>query len=268
MSHYYELKENGEVAAKHFVPMSSRPGTLRPTRITDVRKWWRAGETVMPSVTTVLGVLNKHALNNWKIDQHLNIAWGVTAPGPMTKDEWISEVKRRTELEMDKAPTAGTDFHDSLEKFLLGDLPTDHDDYAACTGAFEVVAGRTGLASDDWIAEAPFVCGAGFGGKCDLHSERGDHGWVIDYKTKREAAKFKPGKMAYDEHRMQAAAYREGLALPNARCANVFICLETGEIDFHEHQQSELERGWRLFSHALDIWKLQNGFPEPAQEAT
>lgn len=265
MSHFYARTEQG-VEPRHFVEMSSRPGQLRPTRITDVRKWWRAGEVVMPSVTTVLGVLNKHALNNWKIDQHLSIAWDVPSPGPMTKDEWIAEVKRRTELEMDKAPSAGTDFHDSLEKFLLGDLPPEHDDYAACTAAFEAVAQGTGLSSDDWIAEAPFVCGVGFGGKCDLHSEQG-WGWVIDYKTKREAAKFKPGKMVYDEHRMQAAAYREGLGMPHARCANVFICLETGEIDFHEHQPEELDHGWRLFSHALDIWKLQNGFPEPVTEA-
>lgn len=263
MAHFYALKDE-EVHPRHFVEMTSRPGELRPTRITDVKRWWREGEVVVPSVTTVLGVLNKHALNNWKIDQHLQQAWNLNPSEFSSQEAYLSEVKRLTEMEMDKAPTAGTDFHDSLEKFLLGDLPHDHDDYEACTGAFEAVAQGTGLTSDDWIAEAPFVCGAGFGGKCDLHSE---HGWVIDYKTKREAAKFKPGKMVYDEHRMQAAAYREGLGLPNARCANVFVCLETGEIDFHEHTAEELAHGWRLFSHALEIWKLQNGFPEPMQEA-
>ena len=119
MSHYYENTESG-VLPRHFVEMASRPGELRPTRITDVRKWWKEGRVVVPSVTTVINVLDKAALNNWKIDRHLEQVW-LNLPRlereysdtsiPERLYDFTSEVKRLTELEMDKAPKAGTDIH-------------------------------------------------------------------------------------------------------------------------------------------------------------
>jgi hypothetical protein len=81
--------------------------------------------------------------------------------------------------------------------------------------------------------------------------------WVIDFKTKQEASKFKPGKMAYDEHRLQLAAYRMGLDVPNARCANVFICLEDGQVDFQEHLQLDLKKAELIFTHCVEIWHLK-----------
>ena len=95
----------------------------------------------------------------------------------------------------------------------------------------------------------------GYAGCADLII-RGDENWVIDYKSKQEAAKFKPGKMAYPEHTRQLASY--GIAFfgdKPFRAANIFICLETGEIDFHEHEQSKIESGWLDFVDCLSIYK-------------
>src|SRR5690606_38222658 len=72
--HFYEQTETG-VEARHFVPLVSRPQEIRPTRISDVRKWWAQGREVYPSVTTVLQVLAKPGLQNWIVDQHLRQAW-------------------------------------------------------------------------------------------------------------------------------------------------------------------------------------------------
>lgn len=261
MSHFYEDTSEG-VEPRHFVEMASRP-ELRPTRITDVRKWWREGRMVVPSVTTVLNSLNKHGLNNWKIDQHIAAAWRIHNIPHRSFDEYLSHVKTLTEQLMEVAPQAGTDFHDKLERYLLRDLPHDDPDYDLCDRALYEVVQKTGISQHDWDAEKRFTCGLGYGGCVDLSCDT----WVIDYKTKREASKFKPGKMAYDEHRMQLAAYRVGLNVPEARCANVFICLEDGQIDFHEHSEDELQKGWRIFSHALAIWQEQNGYPLEQQKA-
>jgi hypothetical protein len=114
MAHYYIQADKG-VEPRHYVPMASRPDEMRPTRITDVRKWWKADEFVVPSVTTIQNVLAKDALVNWKIDQHLHEAWKDQADD--SGSTWVSfpdyktEIKRKTEIEMDKAPSAGTDFH-------------------------------------------------------------------------------------------------------------------------------------------------------------
>lgn len=254
MSHYYEQMTDGTVCARHYTEMKSRPNELRPTTIADVRKWWKEGRQVVPSVTTVGDVLNKAALINWKIDQHLRVAINVDQRQDV--EQWIAEVKRLTELEMDKAPSAGTDIHKALELYFRGIVAGGPDitkeDRAICSKVDAAIYRYT--ANDEWTSERNFVHD-GFGGQVDLHNDS----WVIDFKSKQTADKFKPGKMAYPDHHMQLAAYREGLGLPSARAANVFICLENGEVDFHEHTEAELSKGWELFQHALAIWQLQHG---------
>ena len=249
--HFYEQTESG-VEARHYVPLVSRPEELRPTRMSDVRKWWKDDRVVVPSATTVMNVLAKPALQNWYVEQHLKLAFNLAHEfdNTDTEEHWIAEVRRLTELEMDKAPSAGTDVHKELEAWFKGEIVSD-DAKQLC----ENVAARINYLTsvEHWQSEPRFVSN-GYGGQADLMG----NGWVIDFKTKQAVAKFKPGKMVYDEHPMQLAAYREGLGLPKARCANVFICIEDGQIDFHEHKEDELQRGWRMFQHCLAIWNEQN----------
>jgi hypothetical protein len=68
--HFY--KENGDPF--HYVKMTSKEG-LRPVTIRDVRRLWKDGTFVVPSVTTILNIYDKSGLNNWRIDQHLNQAY-------------------------------------------------------------------------------------------------------------------------------------------------------------------------------------------------
>lgn len=257
MAHFYEPTESG-VEARHFVPMATRPGDLRPTRITDVRKWWKQGRTVVPSVTTVLNVLDKAALVNWKVDQHLFQAVDLVAECSgnfnFTPEDFIQEVKRRTELEMDKAPQAGTDIHKVLEDFMRDGTVAEGAE-TICENVAAALMRHCG--TQQWECEKRFASPLGFGGCIDLSSAD----WKVDYKTKQTADKFKPGKMAYPDHSRQLAAYRVGDNTPNARCANIFICIETGEVDFHEHAEDQLNNGWAVFEHALAIWQLINDYP-------
>jgi len=261
MGHYYERTASG-VEPRHFVSMSTRPGELRPTRITDVKKWWKEGRVVKPSVTTVLDCLAKPALTNWIIDQNLKQAW---AHGPELFQEceyledYQKEVKRLTEMEMDKAPQAGTDLHKLMQDFINGDMAPNTEDWAFCHDIYWEIECKTEFKNDDgashYKTEVNFVSDLGYGGQIDLVIA---DGWIIDYKTKQTADKFKPGKMVYDEHSMQLAAYRMGIDLPKARCANLFVCLEDGQIDFCEHKEADLEKGFELFKHCLAIWNIQN----------
>ena len=256
--HFYIQTDSG-VQPRHFVEMSSRPGELRPSRISDMRKATERGEIWYPSVTTILDVLAKPALTNWKIDQHLDMAWerimGESKYEELVKDDYIAEIKRLTELKMDVAPAAGSDIHKSIERFAKQEMTKDDPDYRLCHDVFTMITAnafmdvRTPLES-----EIKFVNPLGYGGQVDLSCES----WIIDIKSKQFADKFKPGKMAYDEHRMQLAAYREGLQRSKEHTANVFICLENGAIDFHEHSEQDMQKGWRLFQHALGIWQEQN----------
>lgn len=250
MSHFYERIESGEIIPQHFVPLSTKDG-LRPTRISDVKKWWTESRDVRPSVTTILDVLSKPALTGWLIDQHLARAWGDgLKPSNYQLDEYIVEVKRLTELQMDKAPTAGSDFHTDMQNFIEGNKCAQ---FELCKKVFDVIYEKTQEPLLVWKSEQNFISGFGYGGQIDLTLP----GWVIDFKTKQKADKFKPGKMVYDEHWMQLGSYREATE-PTARTANIFVCLEDGQVDFHEHTEEQIKRGWKMFQHALQLWYLKN----------
>jgi len=80
---------------------------------------------------------------------------------------------------------------------------------------------------------------------------------VIDIKTKEFSD---PSKVAgYDEHMMQLAAYRVGLGLPNADCANVFVSVTVpGLVICNKWSQEDLSRGWSMFQSLLSYWQAKN----------
>jgi len=248
--HFY--KEKGEPF--HYVPMTTRDGT-RPTRMSDVKKIWANKGFCVPSVTTVLNILSKPALENWKINQHLKQAFELDQSvlsyelgGYVTLEKYQEEVKRLTSIEMDLAPSAGTNFHKAMENYINGTT----EDWELPEKVYETIKSETG--SKDFIAEKSFSTPF-YGGSLDLYNGKD---WIIDYKTKQTKDKFKPGKMCFQDHSIQLSAYREGLGLTNAKCANVFVCLEDGQIDFHVHSEEELKKGKNLFHHALQIWYIRN----------
>lgn len=268
--HIYE-RTNNSIESRHYVEMSTRPGELRPTRITDFRKWIKEGRSVAPSVTTILDIYSKPALTNWKIDQHLKLAYRGDVDWALddkSEADYIKEIKRLAEIEMDRAPSAGTDFHKDMEKAIIdyqsGAMPKDLE-----LKVIELIQEKTDCKSlSYWNSEINVFSDLGYAGQCDLFIEpvfdsghQYQEAWIIDYKTKQTADKFKPGKMAFwDSHLAQLMAY--GMELDPSgmfNCANVFVCLETGEIDFHVWDDESLKtKAWEYFQCALEAWNIKN----------
>jgi len=249
MHFYTETKTR--VEPRHFVPMKSDPSRTRPSRTSDAKAALKQGEVWYPSVTTFLGVLDKPALLNWKIDQHLTTAFLM----PLDKviglgmTDYLSEVKRLTQEAMDVAPQAGTDFHKVMEDcFNEGIFPENEIEAKAAKSIITKIQEKCGDAAIIECEKYFINSEDGYGGCADLIV--GD--WVIDYKTKQTADRFKPGKMAYPEHSRQLAAY--GMALGKTKAANIFICLENGEIEFHEHDDESLSNGWLDFQACVGIY--------------
>tara|TARA_R110000737_G_scaffold172190_2_gene197697 strand:- start:422 stop:1180 length:759 start_codon:yes stop_codon:yes gene_type:complete len=247
--HFY--KENGDPF--HYVKMTSKEG-LRPVTIRDVRRLWKDGTFVVPSVTTILNIYDKSGLNNWRIDQHLNQAYDLDKES-LTIEEYKKEIKRLTAIQLDLAPSAGTDFHKLMEDFVSGNMKNNasDEDYMFCESVYQTILSETG--SKNFKTETNFSSDL-FGGQVDLHNDD----WIIDYKTKQTADKFKPKKMIYIDHSMQLSAYRFGLNIPQAKCVNVFVCLEKNkpQIDFHIHDEEQLKKGGKLFSLATKVWHIKN----------
>lgn len=245
--HFYTKTENG-VQPRHFVPMAKDPSKTRASRVTDARKAKKEGEIWYPSVTSVLGIFDKPGLNVWKENIFLEYAFQVDKTN-MEMGSWIDAVRAKAQERFEEAPQAGTDIHDVLEKYIRDGIEPECDsERDICRNVEGKLLEMCG--EQDWRCEEYFYSG-GYAGCADLVSDE----WVIDYKSKQEASKFKPGKMAYPEHAQQLAAYSEGFG-GGRKCANIFICLETGEVDFHLHSEEEIKRGWKVFSHALEIFKV------------
>mgnify|MGYP003353185709 CR=1 FL=1 len=108
--------------------------------------------------------------------------------------------------------------------------------------------------------EESFASEHGYGGKCDLVCKTAD-GFVADIKTKEFTD---PDNVkGYDEHLMQLAAYRIGFNLPKARCANIFVSVNSPVIvKIIEWSEEDLQKGWKMFQSLLTYWKLKNNFGE------
>lgn len=238
-----------------FYTIGERGVTLR-----DARKI-----NAVPSVTTVLSVVDKPALTNWKCEQAVIAA--LTMPrGNDSEAEYVKRILKDSMQQAVDAANDGSNIHDACEQLVkTGSCPEQYRVHAEAA-----VAELHRLFPDvnDWVAELSFAHPLGFGGKVDLHSP--STGIVADYKTK--PGDFSDGKkLAYDQN-VQLAAYQVGLGLniPEpltatflitgelrwVQCANIFVSrTHPGAVASHVWSADDIADGWRTFVCALALWK-------------
>ncbi len=241
------------------VPKADGKGE-RDTTLRDARKL-----NLVPSVTTILGIVDKPALTRWKSEQLLKAVY--ENPYRYGWDDNWEQHKRKlyslSEKEGKDAAERGNEIHNALEQYfstgVIRGVPADV--YTFCTPAIKLIADTFGHMAS-WNAEHSFSHKLGFGGKCDLHMQpcgEFPNGVIIDFKTK-SAQDFSKVK-AYPEQCQQLVAYREGFNMPDARCFNLFIGTNTpGELLLHEWEDEDCDVAWRCFKHLVQYWKLINNF--------
>lgn len=220
-------------------------GNLRATTLADARKM-----ALCPSVTTVLGVLDKAALTNWKVEQAVLAALTLPRRAGESERDLLARIREDSQAQAKAAAEEGNRIHDALEHAMKREwFPPKYQPHVDC-----VMEKLDDLfpGVNDWIAEASFGHELGFGGKVDLHSP--STGIVVDYKGKD--GDFTDGKkLAYDQH-WQLAAYQVGLKLPRNRCANLFVSrTHPGKVAAHVWKEKDIEEGWGVFAAALQVWK-------------
>lgn len=230
--------------------VKSRDGTDRPATLRDARKIG-----LVPSVTTIIGCCAKPGLERWKLEQMMHAA--LTLPrGPEEPEaDWISRVWTDSKETAKKAAERGTAIHAAIQGHYEG----EKTDPALALHIEAAVRAVNEWALVDWRAERSFACRMGFGGKVDLSSYEEGTGHVLDFKTKE----FGPDAdlKTWDEHAMQLAAYREGLAYPDADCAIVYVSTtHPGLARLIQIPPDDLRKGWQMFCGLLDYWKAKTGF--------
>ena len=222
-------------------------GKERNTTLRDART-----ESLVPSVTTILNVMAKPALMQWLQRQVLMAALTLPRIDSEPEEDYINRIMLDSKEQGKAAADAGTDIHASIQGFYEGEVVNRHE--AHVKGTVAILDAMFGQQA--WIAERAFGHSHGFGGKCDLHCTEGD-GIVVDVKTKEFSD---PNKVdTYDDHLMQLAAYRVGLGVPKARCANAFVSRSVpGLVVIKEWEEADLQRGWEMFCSLLKFWQLKN----------
>lgn len=226
-------------------------GAERSTTLRDARTLG-----LVPSVTTVLKCAASPGLEAWKLNQMMLAALTLPRVDGESEEDFIQRVIADSKQQAKAAAERGTAVHAALESFYQGVMYAAYAEHqVAVDKAVREVFGQM-----EWSTEKSFAHESGFGGKVDLHSTDG-RGVVIDFKTKEFDDSNKDTVKAYDEHCMQLAAYRVGLGIPEARCANVFVSVtQPGLVVVHEWSQEDLVRGWNMFQSLLTFWKLKNKF--------
>ena len=223
------------------------------TRNTDLRDARKIG--LVPSVTTVLQVIDKPALVNWKVKQGILAALTLPRVDGETEDTWLSRIMSDSSEQVTAAAEEGTRIHNAIEdSFLARAVPTQYQAHVEATRA-EIA--RLYPSVNDWVAEASFASQLGYGGKVDLHSP--STGIVIDYKGKD--GDFTDGKkLAYDQH-YQLAAYQYGLGLPVTESANIFVSrTHPGSVVSHVWTPAQMMDGSAVFMATLTLWQAVKRF--------
>jgi len=231
-------------------------GKERNTTLRDAREY-----NYVPSVTTIISVAAKPALIAWMQTQVLMAALTATRRSGESESDYIDRIIYDSKQQGRDAADKGTAIHTAIESFFEGISHPGYPEHVqSCVNALEAHFGRIG-----WVAERSFAHEIGFAGKCDLHAPISviEGGLVVDIKTKD----FTDEKdvVGYDDHLMQLSAYRVGLGIPNARCANIFVARELnaeGKVlcKIIEWSEEDLQRGFEMFVRLLQFWQFKNKY--------
>lgn len=242
-------KESGHWYAQDGSPRYSimaKNGNERTVTLRDARK-----ENLVPSVTSVLSILDKPGLNRWKENQVLMSALTLPKIEGESLDEFSVRVKEDSRKQSEQARDKGTFIHGQVEKYFKN-TSCDPEYQPLCT-LVDYEISEAFKEPYAFNTERSFSHKDGYGGKTDLFSTDFD-GIVIDFKTTEFTAdNLPPG---WPEQCWQLAAYRHGLNMPEARAANVYISTSVENlVHVRKWSNDELNSGLEVFLAALELWK-------------
>lgn len=248
--HFYRNNE-GRVEPYHLVPNVSGGG-MRPTRIADARK-----AKAVPSVTTIIDLLAKPALNDWLVKQGALAAFKTPPEPKETPESFAERILLASQEPGQTAADRGTDLHNALERALQGRVVTQEERKFT-----DPILEYLHTLNDEWTAEQAFIAD-GYGGKVDAFCP----GIVVDFKSKDMTPETVGKKMAYDQN-IQLAPYRMGLKMPKARCINLFVSRTVpGCFVPYEWSEEKLEQGWQAFQGLMMAWYAIKDYEMPERIA-
>lgn len=245
MSHWYT--HTG--ASMHEVTASGT-GKLRPTTMRDARKL-----NLVPSVMTILSIIDKPGLTKWQVDQGIMAALTLGRRRGETDVDFLQRLYQDSRRQALDAATIGEKIHNACEHHISGEMIDEEFLPHAIAVRDEVEKHFPHIT--DWITEKSFAHPLGFGGRVDLSSP--STGIVIDFKGKE----FEPGdgkRLAYEQH-YQLGGYQLGLEFPITHGMNIFFSRSyPGHAVSYTWSSDEMRFGREVFLATFNLWKTLKKF--------
>ena len=232
----------------------------RNTTLRDARKL-----DLLPSVTSVIGLLDKPQLVKWKVTEAIKGAVQLGAP---EDGESVENFARRASNlshgQVTGAAELGSKVHAVLEEAMVNPnhpIPDDMRAYVEPVLAWVKAKGIVTTESEIVLVNPEH----GFAGRVDILFTWGDKTGlgILDFKTK----KTKEGQKvtAYDEQTMQLAAYAAThygeQNLSKVLAANLFISTtEIGRMEVVKHDSDKLVAAYEAFKNLCAVWRYKKGY--------
>ena len=230
-------------------PMYTIIGVNGKERNTNLRDAKLLG--LVPSVTTVMDLIAKPSLENWKINQALNSALTLERGEEESEGSFIYRCKQDAKKPGMEAAERGTKIHAMIEKGFLG--TSTNKPYKEIKNYLDEY-----YPDETWIAEDSFCADEGYGGMIDLYSESGI---FVDFKTKDNLEGKNPKRLVYDSHAMQLSAYAQGCGFYNPERVSIFVDRkQTDLITCYIWDKESHEKHLAMFNSILTYWKLSKNY--------
>ena len=242
-------KESGHWYTKEGLPMYTIVGANGKERNTTLRDARSLG--LVPSVTTIMNLIAKPSLENWKIDQALNSALTLEREEGETMSAFTYRCKQDSRKVGMEAAELGTKIHAQIERGFLGQ--STNKPYKAIKNYLD-----EHYPNEEWIAEDSFCADQGYGGMIDLYSKSGI---FVDFKTKDNLEGKNPKRLVYDSHAMPLSAYAQGCGFDTPERVSIFVDRkQTDLIACYIWDQESHTKHLEMFNSILNYWKLSKNY--------
>jgi hypothetical protein len=232
-------------------------GNERNTTVADARKLG-----LYPSVTSILGIMDKPQLTNWKIEQAIMSSLTLPKEENETLEEYAKRIVKDSRESTKKAAEHGSRMHECMEDILLG-RPVSRDEILApYIKTFREWAEKN-VEKTYWCEKA--LVGAGYAGRCDAYVKLKDVGdAIIDLKNRKVNPRYEP---FFETDIAQLWAYRSASENPKCACVSVVLASnDATKLETKVWDEDELYQAGIAFCAMQKVWAWVKGYTPPGMK--
>jgi hypothetical protein len=215
-----------------------------------------------PSVTSILGIMDKPQLTNWKIEQAIMSSLTLPKEENETLEDYARRIVKDSRESTKKAAEHGSRMHECMENILLGRAVSTDETLAPYIKTFTEWAEKN-VEKTYWCEKA--LVGAGYAGRCDAYVKlKGVGDAIIDLKNRKVNPRYEP---FFETDIAQLWAYRS--ASENPKCACVSVALASNDPEklvTKTWEDDELYQAGIAFCAMQKVWAWVKNYTPPGMK--